>query len=185
MGDIVAAVAQYGLFVVLAGAALAWVRAPSAPARVQMAIAGLAALAFTLIAIKVTSLAWTDPRPFAVDGRPPLFAHSRDNGFPSDHTAAGSAVAATVLAYRRRLGAGLLVLAALVGAARVVAHVHHVPDVLAGLGIGILAAALGSLLAGLPAATRISRRGATWLARLAPERGDSATGRGHPSRRSS
>jgi undecaprenyl-diphosphatase len=162
---LIGSMAQYGLFLVLAGAVLAWWRAPSHRQRISMAIAGLVALAVTMIAIKVTSLAWSDPRPFVVDGRAPLFAHPPDNGFPSDHTAVGSAVAATVLAFRRRLGLALLAVAVLVGMARVAAHVHHVPDILAGIVIGLVAAATGHLLADRPAAQRTSRRGAGWLAR--------------------
>jgi undecaprenyl-diphosphatase len=139
-------IGKYALLLVALGAALAWVLA-SRRDKVTMLVAGAVTLVLTVIAIKLAALAWVDPRPFVVDGRAPLIPHPADNGFPSDHTTLGAAIAVAVLAWRRWLGAGLLVVAVAVGAARVAAHVHHVPDVVAGLVIGSACAVAGVLLA--------------------------------------
>ena len=96
--------------------------------------------------VKVAGTAWTDPRPFVVDHSTPLIAHSVDNGFPSDHTALAAAIALVVLAWHRRTGVLLLLLAAVLGASRVLAGVHHVPDVVAGYALGILAGGVAVLV---------------------------------------
>ena len=105
------------------------------------------ALAVAGVLIVVTSAIWTDPRPFMVDGVAPAFPHGADNGFPSDHTAAAAVVAGLVLAYRRRVGILLMLLAVVVGLSRVAARVHHVPDIIGGLGVGLISATLGVMLA--------------------------------------
>jgi len=112
---------------------------------VTYAVAGLVAAAFVGVLVTVAGALWTNPRPFVVDGVAPLIAHPADNGFPSDHTALGFAVAGVVTWFDRRLGVVALVLAALLGVCRVLAHVHHVPDVVGGALVGLLAAALGVL----------------------------------------
>jgi undecaprenyl-diphosphatase len=71
-----------------------------------------------------------------------LFPHPADNGFPSDHSAAAGLLVALVIRYQRLIGALLGVCAVLVAVARVAAHVHHAQDVVAGLGIGVVAGAL-------------------------------------------
>jgi membrane-associated phospholipid phosphatase len=71
----------------------------------------------------------SSPRPFVVQHIQPLIHSDADNGFPSDHTLLSMAVAGVVLAYSRRWGIALLLLAALVGTARVLAHVHHPIDI--------------------------------------------------------
>ena len=78
-----------------------------------------------------------DPRPFVVLHITPLFAHAADNGFPSDHALLMGALAAIVTVFDRRIGITLWVLAFLVGAARVLASVHHSIDILASFGIAI------------------------------------------------
>jgi membrane-associated phospholipid phosphatase len=84
-----------------------------------------------------------DPRPFVqAPSSPPLFPHAADNGFPSDHGAAGGLLAALVTAHKRAVGAVVAVGAVLIAAARVAAHVHHVQDVVAGLAIGVAAGVL-------------------------------------------
>jgi undecaprenyl-diphosphatase len=72
----------------------------------------------------------SSPRPFVVQHIKPLIHSDTDNGFPSDHTLLSMAVAGVIFAYSRRWGIALLLLAALVGAARVLAHVHHPIDVI-------------------------------------------------------
>ena len=139
-------VADYALYAVALGGVLAWLRVPRAD-KAPLAVAAVVAVLLVAVGVKVAGMVWTDPRPFVVDHTAPLIPHPADNGFPSDHTALATAVAAVVLLWHRRAGAALLVLAVLLGAARVGAHVHHWPDILAGLAIGVVCAALGRLAA--------------------------------------
>ena len=155
---VVTAIAQGGLFVVAAIAVLVWLLA-SRPEKVALAVEMVVGLVVVAILVKVAGAVHTDPRPFVVDpSLHPWFSHPADNGFPSDHTAVGSVTAFVVLRHRRAAGAGLLVLAVLVGAARVLAHVHHVEDIVAGLLIGLVAAAVGVLAWGLLRHTPWARR---------------------------
>ena len=146
MDAVVTAVAQGALFVVLGVALVVWVRSTSR-VRFELVVSGLLAVDLVALAVKGASLVWSDPRPFVVDGQPPLFPHPDDNGFPSDHTTLAAAVSGVVLFARRLWGIALLVVSALIGAARVAAHVHHVPDVVAGFVIGLVCAALAVALA--------------------------------------
>lgn len=163
---LVLALAQFALYAVALAAALAWLGVPRAE-KVPLAVAAVVAVLVVAVGVKGLGMVWTDPRPFVVDHRAPLFAHPADNGFPSDHTALATAVSAVVLLWRRRVGAALLVLSVLIGAARVAAHVHHVPDILAGLALGVVGAVLGALVARLVAA-RLSVRGRPTPAGAAP-----------------
>ncbi len=157
INTVIVGVATYALAVVALGALVCWWQAVPRE-RLVMLVAGALTLGLSGLAILAAAHAWTDPRPFVVDGRPPLIVHVADNGFPSDHTTIGVAVAATVLAWRRLLGAALLLVALAVGAARVAAHVHHVPDVVGGAVIGLACAAAGVLLARRAVALLEARR---------------------------
>ena len=93
----------------------------------------------SLLLAKLGSHLYTDPRPFVQGHFTPLIGHTNDNGFPSDHTLLASFVGWLVLAYDRRWGWALLLVAALIGAARMAAGVHHLSDIIgsfvfAGLG---------------------------------------------------
>ncbi len=142
----VAGVAQFAMFVVVAAAAVVWWTL-GASERVTMLIALALATVVAGGLLLASAMAWSDPRPFVVDGTAPMFPHADDNGFPSDHTIASTLVAGVVTAFRLRVGLILLVTSILLGVARVAARVHHVPDVIAGLIIGLAAAALGVALA--------------------------------------
>ena len=89
----------------------------------------LASGGLSLILAKVGSHLYYDPRPFIKDGVAPLFRASRDNGFPSDHALLAAFLGFAALSYSFRWGVGLLVVAALIGWARVDAGVHHLVDV--------------------------------------------------------
>ncbi|MFZ1062562.1 MAG: phosphatase PAP2 family protein [Acidimicrobiales bacterium] len=70
-----------------------------------------------------------DTRPFVTAHVVPLIAHAPDNGFPSDHALLASFLGFVILLYSRRVGLLLLVVAILIGWARVAAHIHHPIDV--------------------------------------------------------
>src|SRR5664280_1508446 len=144
MNSLIVFVAQYVLYLILAAATVIWLYLPR-PDKVSLAARTLMSLVIVFLLIKVAAAIYTDPRPFVVDPSiRPLFAHGADNGFPSDHTAVAVTVALLVMMYRRWLGAALLVATIVLGAARVASHVHHAPDILAGLVIAALAVGIAS-----------------------------------------
>jgi undecaprenyl-diphosphatase len=146
MNALIRLVADYALFAVALGALVCWLRTPRQD-RLPYAVAAVIAVALVAVAVKGLGALWVDPRPFVVDHTTPLIAHSPDNGFPSDHTALATAVAAVTLAWHRRSGVVLLAVAFALAVARVAAQVHHVPDILGGITAGLLAALIASLVA--------------------------------------
>jgi len=143
---LITAVAQYTVFAVLACAAVVWLTLGERE-RVAMLVALVLAVVVGGGLLLASAVGWYDPRPFVVDGTIPLFPHAPDNGFPSDHTIAASLVAGVVMGFRLRTGLALLLASIVLGAARVAAQVHHVPDIAAGVLIGLAAAAVGVILA--------------------------------------
>lgn len=85
----------------------------------------------SLVLAKIAAHLYDDPRPYISDGAVPLFAHSGDpNGFPSDHALLASFLGFGALIYSKTTGKFLLVVAAVIGWARVAAHVHHAVDII-------------------------------------------------------
>ena len=151
MREVVVLVAQYLLFGLVLVAGLVWLTLDRR-GKVRMAVEGVLGLAVLGVGIWLAGSLHVDPRPFVQDPSVhPLFAHPADNGFPSDHAAAGGLLTALVFRYRRALGMLVGVGAVLVSVARVAAHVHHVQDVVAGLLIGLAAGGAGILLTTLAA----------------------------------
>jgi membrane-associated phospholipid phosphatase len=143
--SVVAFVAQAGLYVVAALAVLVWLTV-ARPEKVAMAVEMVVGLLAVAVLVKLAGAVHTDPRPFVQDPSVhPWFSHPADNGFPSDHTAVAAMTSFVVLRHRRTAGLVLLAITALLGASRVVAHVHHVQDVVAGAAIGLVAALAGIL----------------------------------------
>jgi membrane-associated phospholipid phosphatase len=145
VNSLVVDVAQYGIFVVAAGALVVWLLC-SRQEKVALAVQAVVTMIVVAVLVKVAGTLHTDPRPFVVNPHlHPLFPHPADNGFPSDHTALASGIAFLVTTYRRWIGLALVVVSVGIGASRVAAHVHHPQDIAAGLVIGLLAALLGWL----------------------------------------
>jgi undecaprenyl-diphosphatase len=90
---------------------------------------------------------YVNPRPFVEHNVQPLLAHGADNGFPSQHALLAMTLTSVIYFYRRRLAAVMFVMALLVGAGRVWAHVHSWIDIAGGLAIGAAAGATGVMLA--------------------------------------
>jgi membrane-associated phospholipid phosphatase len=157
VNTLIVLVAQYLLFGLALLAGLTWL-ALDRRGKLRLAVEAVLGLAVLGVAIWVAAALHVDPRPFVHDpSSAPLFAHPADNGFPSDHAAAGGLLTALVFWYRRALGVVVGVGAVLIGVARVAAHVHHAQDVVAGLALGVLAGAAGILLATV-AARVLARR---------------------------
>lgn len=107
--------------------------------RVQKQMLLLAVLAFPIsyLVAKIGSHLYYDPRPFVVTHIAPLIPHAADNGFPSDHALLLATLAAFLTVFNKKAGAVLWVIALLVGAARVLAGVHHPIDIIGSFIIGI------------------------------------------------
>ena len=148
VNSVVRFAAQYLLYVLVLAAGLVWLFG-SRRDKLAWALQGVLGLAFVGLGLLLAGHLHTDPRPFVHDPHStPLFPHAADNGFPSDHSAAAGLLAALVLRWRWVAGIAVAVGAAVVAWARVAAHVHHAQDVLAGLVIGAIAAALAIWLIG-------------------------------------
>lgn len=130
-----AAIAVYGIGVVVLVLAAAWVRTDGG-LRACVACVGGAALA--LLASAAIGLLWDRPRPFVAGHFVPLVAHAPDASFPSDHLAVFGAVAVGLWFTSRRLSLVTVGVALVVGFARVYAGVHYVSDVAGGFALGLL-----------------------------------------------
>jgi undecaprenyl-diphosphatase len=69
-----------------------------------------------------------------------LIARSHDPSFPSDHATGAFALAFGIWLYDRTIGTVLLVLAAVIGVARVFVGTHYPSDVVAGAVMGVVVA---------------------------------------------
>jgi undecaprenyl-diphosphatase len=169
---VVSFVAQAGLYAVAAIAVVVWLTVPR-PEKVAMAVEMVVGLVAVAVLVRVAGAVHTDPRPFVQDpSLRPWFAHSADNGFPSDHTAVAAVTSFVVVRRRVVVGVGLLAITVLIAGARVLAHVHHVQDVVAGGVIGLVAAALGALawwaVRDVAPVRRVSRETTSQGSRAAP-----------------
>lgn len=131
-------IAKYLVFVSAAIAAVFFLRQPRARQK-EILLFAVILLPLSYIMAKIISCFFFNPRPFVVDNLTPLIQHAADNGFPSEHTLFGAAVAAAVFHFNKKVGMLLALLATLVGAARVLAGVHHWADILGSISIVLLA----------------------------------------------
>lgn len=94
--------------------------------------------------LKLMSLLNVDHRPFMDHHVTQLIAHASGKSFPSDHTTASAAIAATVLFLTKfkKTGWTLLSFAVLIGFSRVFVGVHYPADIAGGLFTGLLGAGL-------------------------------------------
>jgi undecaprenyl-diphosphatase len=121
-------IAKYLLFV-SAAIAIFYFLKQSRQKQKEMLIFALLLLPLSYIVAKLISHFYFDPRPFVLGHFTPLIEHMPDNGFPSDHTLLGAAIAFAVFHFNKKLGLFLLYLAVLVGVARVLSGVHHTADI--------------------------------------------------------
>lgn len=96
-----------------------------------------------VISLIVKDLIPNVPRPFKINGYPPLTVTIPGNAsFPSNHTALAFGVVSYVLMKNKKLGLGLLILAILIGLGRIVSNVHFPIDVAGGAILGIFSSLL-------------------------------------------
>lgn len=126
------------LYLVIVITALVYVFRQPKELRWKIVICAAVALPLTYIAAKIASYFYYDPRPFVIGQFTPLLPHAPDNGFPSDHTLFGSAIAAVISYFHRRLGLMLFGVAFAVGASRVFAGIHHFIDIFGSIAIAFV-----------------------------------------------
>jgi undecaprenyl-diphosphatase len=134
--------ATYLYFLTLAVALISWVRS-SHTVKTQILKLAILAAPLALVLAFIGGLLYYDPRPFMVEHVRPLIAHAPGNGFPSDHTLLCMTVAAVIGVYHRRTGILLVLIGLAVGAARVLAHVHHTVDIAGSTLIAVIAVTIG------------------------------------------
>lgn len=130
-------------------------------ARARLACASaLGAALVAMAANQIISHLWERPRPYVTHHAVQLLsAPSADPSFPSDHAAAAFAIAFAILASWRRVGVAFLVVASLIGVARVALGMHYPSDVVAGAAVGWLAALLVTRRAQRPLAAVVALAG--------------------------
>jgi len=126
--EIIIIIAKYFIVISLLVSLLVWLKLTAREKKEFIALAIVGGI-LALIFAKIGSKLFYDPRPFVVGHTTPYFSHAPDNGFPSDHTLLASLLAFVVVKYDRRIGYALLVVAVLIGLARVIADVHHLIDI--------------------------------------------------------
>jgi undecaprenyl-diphosphatase len=154
MHSLITFVGRYFIFLSILIAVVFWLRlAPREKIALgwRVVVGGLLAQGLAQIASRL----YYDTRPFVSEHVVPLIAHAPDNGFPSDHALLASFLGFVVLLYSRTTGLMLLVVALLVGWARVAAHIHHPIDIIGSFAIAALAVAIIQVGAH---ATRLWRR---------------------------
>ena len=129
--------AQYLPFLIL-GVAIVFLLRLEKPRRVSAVALFLVSSGIAFVADKMLNRLIESPRPFLVNDIAPLFPHSADNGFPSEHVLFAIVIASVIFAYNRKLGIILAILGLVVGSARVLANVHHPIDVIGGIGIALV-----------------------------------------------
>jgi undecaprenyl-diphosphatase len=110
--------------------------------RRRAAVAATAAAALALLVAQPIANAIDRARPFVAHPGDShlLIGRSTDPSFPSDHATGAFAIAVAVWAYDRTFGAVFLVLALVLGFARVYVGTHYPGDILGGAILGALVA---------------------------------------------
>jgi len=133
--------AKYLLFLIV-GIALVYFLEQPRNKQKQLIVFGIITCVLVFIVAQVATRFYYDARPFVAGHFLPLIPHDPDNGFPSDHTLLASAAAMVIFYFNRKIGTLLLILAALVGVARVMAGVHNPIDIIGSIVISIVVSLL-------------------------------------------
>lgn len=142
MHEILLFTAKYLYLVVGLIAVIYWLTV-SKQEKVRLVIFGVVTALVAFALVKIGAAIYYDPRPFTLLNVVPLYPHSLDNGFPSDHTVLTAVIALVIFSASKRLGLLLLFLALCIGISRVVGNIHHPVDILGSFvfaGIGFMAA---------------------------------------------
>jgi len=123
---------------------------------VEIVAGGLLSLVLAFAASKFIH----DPRPFVQGHFVPLIRHGTDNGFPSDHTLLAAYLGWTILIFSRPLGIGALLIALMIGSARMAAGIHHSWDIVGSFVISGMATAATYIAVQYMKSKQPRRRGA-------------------------
>jgi undecaprenyl-diphosphatase len=163
LGSLAIVLAKYGVF--FYPVLLVWLWASSTDDRHRgILLLAVAACAFALGTNAGLNIITPRPRPFLTLPATVLVTPPHDPSFPSDHAAIASAVSANLLlSGEPEWGALALLLAFVIGAARVAVGVHYPSDIIGGLMVGtafgfVFLAFYASLRPVLDAVIRIARR---------------------------
>lgn len=139
-------VGNYFILVSLAILAVYWVRV-NAKEKVSITWQLLCGGVLALLLSTIASHLYYDTRPFVTEHTVPLIAHAADNGFPSDHALFTSFIGFAIYLHSRAVGSVLLLVAVLVGVARVAARIHHPIDIVGSFVIAAISVAIVQLVA--------------------------------------
>jgi len=106
------------------------------------ALAGLSVILARGLITEIIRFFYERPRPFLTLQIQPLIEHNLTSSFPSGNAAAFFALGLAIFYFNRKWGWRCLILALLIGAARIFTGVHWPSDILAGAIIGLVSAFL-------------------------------------------
>lgn len=124
--------AQYLIFIIIAIGIAFFLHRPSQEKK-ELLVFAFITLPIIFIISRICAALYFNPRPFVNNQFLALIPHEANNGFPSDHTLLSSAVAMIIWHFNKKIGSLLIVLALIVGLARVYVGVHHYIDIFASL----------------------------------------------------
>jgi undecaprenyl-diphosphatase len=105
-----------------------------------------------------------DPRPFAVSHFQPLLPHTANNGFPSGYALLAAAIVAAIFFANKRWTVPFVILAFLIGWARVGVGIHHAVDVAGSWGIVTLASLIAFVIGPVVTAILLPSIPTSWTA---------------------
>jgi undecaprenyl-diphosphatase len=139
-------VGNYFIFLSLAILAVYWLRVKTKE-KVSIVWQLLCGGVLALLLSTIASHVYYDTRPFVTEHTVPIIAHAADNGFPSDHALLTAFIGFTIYLHSRAVGGVLLLVAVLVGVARVAARIHHPIDIVGSFVIAALSVVIVQLVA--------------------------------------
>jgi undecaprenyl-diphosphatase len=137
--DFVLFVASFLIWLMFAGLVVLWFI--DGKIKKEQVVHGLLASFIAWTFAEILKRVFMSPRPFDLNGLQTLTLTSPlDPGFPSAHAAVAFALSITIWLHDKKVGALFLILAVLVGWARVAANVHFPIDIIGGTIIGTVVA---------------------------------------------
>lgn len=133
--------AKYLLWV-LVGIALVWFLKQSREKQKQIIIFGITVLPIIFLISRLVGKFYYDPRPFLVGHFEPIIPHDPDNGFPSDHTLLGAALASIIYPFSKKLSVIAWIFTFLIGISRVLGGIHHPIDIAGSMAMAIFTGVL-------------------------------------------
>jgi len=131
--------ASYLIFIMFAGTLVIWIS--DGKIKKEQIIHAFFAVIIAFLATQAIKVIFPRNRPFLKNGEQPLtLTVPQDSAFPSSHTAIAFSLAVTFFLHSKKLGIVYLVLALLIGLARVVGNVHYPSDIIAGAIVGTVVA---------------------------------------------